>query len=65
MTLNNEKSILCISPNSYMVKENSTNIEIEFVQNNSESKIAVKNQEKSSGKISLSEADIIVSAGED
>ncbi len=28
-----------------------------------ESKIAVKNQEKSSGKISLSEADIIVSAG--
>ena len=61
--LNNEKSILCISPNSYMVKENSTNIELESIINNSESKISVKDQEKASGKISLSEAEIIVSAG--
>ena len=63
MILNNEKSILCISPNSYMVKENPINIEIESIIDNSESKITVKDQEKSSGKISLSEADIIVSAG--
>ena len=61
--LNSEKSILCISPNSYKVEENPTTIEIESIINNSTSKIIVKSQERSSGKISLSEADIIVSAG--
>ena len=47
--------------NSYMLKENPTNIEIGSSKS-SESKITVKDREKSSGKISLSEADIIVSA---
>lgn len=63
VVLNSDKSILCISPNSYRVEENPTTIEIESIINNSESKISVNDQEKTSGKISLSEADIIVSAG--
>ena len=61
--INNNKVILCVSQNSYKLIENNESIDIEELNIEEIENIKINNQEKASGKISLSEAEIIVSAG--
>ncbi len=62
--INNDKVILCVSPNSYKLIENNESITIEDLNIEEETEnFKINKQEKASGKISLSEAEIIVSTG--
>ena len=58
-----DKTILCISPNSHGLIENKTDCVIETIQSSEKGDIIIESQEISTGKVSLSDADIIVSAG--
>ena len=58
-----DKAILSISPNSYGLIETGGSCEIETIETSEKSCITIEGQETTSGKISLSEAEIIVSAG--
>lgn len=58
-----EKNIIMLHPNSYGVKEYSSNLQSSEFTFESKSEIEIINIEKSSGKVNLSEADIVVSAG--
>lgn len=58
-----EKQILIITPNSFSVTTSENNYKIERVDVPKSGKITVQGKEKTSGKINLSEAEIIVSAG--
>ena len=62
-TINTEKAILCFNPNSYQVIETGGNCNIETSSANEKGDIAIQGQETASSKISLSEAEIVVSAG--
>ena len=61
--LNSEKGVICISPNSFEIIESATTYEININQKNLENDIKVSGKDVNKGKISLSEAEIIVSAG--
>ena len=61
--LNSEKGVICISPNSFEIVESATAYEININQKNLENDIKVSGKDVNKGKISLSEAEIIVSAG--
>tara|TARA_B100000902_G_scaffold175579_1_gene169315 strand:- start:465 stop:1415 length:951 start_codon:yes stop_codon:yes gene_type:complete len=61
--LNSEKGVICISPNSFEIIESATAYEININQKNLENDIKVSGKDVNKGKISLSEAEIIVSAG--
>ena len=63
VSVETEKAILSISPNSYKIIKNLTTCEIESVTSSEKGQINIEGQENTSGKISLSEAEIIVSAG--
>ena len=56
-------AIITLAPNAFEIIENSKNYEIEKVESVKEGNITINGQEVSSGKVSLAEADIIVSAG--
>ncbi len=58
-----EKTILSLSPNAFGVIENPKACKIEMLDTSVEESIIVEKQERSTNKVSLSEADIIVSAG--
>jgi electron transfer flavoprotein alpha subunit len=58
-----DKAILSISPNSYGLIETGGSCEIETIATSEKGSIKIEGQETASGKISLSEAEIIVSAG--
>ena len=58
-----DKAILSISPNSYGLIETGGSCEIETIATSKKGSITIEGQETTSGKISLSEAEIIVSAG--
>tara|TARA_B100001778_G_C18531015_1_gene603594 strand:- start:230 stop:1174 length:945 start_codon:yes stop_codon:yes gene_type:complete len=58
-----EKAILSIAPNSFKVIENRGMCEITKNDTIKTGRITVEGQETSSGKISLSEAEIVISAG--
>ena len=58
-----DKAILSISPNSFRLIETGGSCEIETIETSKKSSIIIEGQETTSGKISLSEAEIIVSAG--
>ena len=58
-----EKNIIMLHPNSYGVKEFSSDLNLSEFTTESNSEIEIINTEKSSGKVNLSEADIVVSAG--
>lgn len=60
---NNSKIIVTILPNSVGIKENETSITSETISVEEESKLKVVSSEKSSGKIQLKDAEIVVSAG--
>ena len=63
VVVKSEKAILSIAPNSFKVIENSGMCEITKNDTIKTGRITVEGQETSSGKISLSEAEIVVSAG--
>ncbi len=58
-----EKNIIMLHPNSYGVKEFSSDLKLSEFTTESNTEIEIINIEKSSGKVNLSEADIVVSAG--
>ena len=58
-----EKAILSIAPNSYGLIETGGSCSIESLDSSEKGTITIEGQETASGKISLSEAEIIVSAG--
>lgn len=60
---NTSKSILCISPNSFGLIENKVECVIEQIDIEQKGSLNFDRQETSSGKISISEAEIVVSAG--
>jgi electron transfer flavoprotein alpha subunit len=62
-TINTEKAILCFTPNSYQLIETGGSCSIETSSLNEKGAIAIQGQETTSGKISLSEAEIVVSGG--
>jgi len=61
--LKTDKKIISISPNSYGIFEVGGNCVIEKITSPEKGNITIEGQETSSGKINLSEAEIIVSAG--
>ena len=62
-TINTEKAILCFTPNSYQLIETGGSCSIETSSANEKGVITIQGQETTSGKISISEAEIVVSAG--
>ena len=58
-----DKAILSVSPNSFGLIETRGSCEIETIESTEKGSITIEGQETASGKISLSEAEIIVSAG--
>ena len=61
--VNTEKAIINLAPNAFGIIESNENCVIERINSNNASKVTIENQEIASGKISLSEAEIVVSAG--
>ena len=61
--LKSEKAIICIKPNSFDLKE--TNVDCKIKENSLslENDLSVSGKDVNKGKISLSEAEVIVSAG--
>lgn len=60
---NTEKTILCIAPNSFGLVENNVNCTIEHSDFSEVGSLSFYGQETASGKISISEAEIVVSGG--
>tara|TARA_B100001250_G_scaffold408890_1_gene432136 strand:- start:537 stop:1481 length:945 start_codon:yes stop_codon:yes gene_type:complete len=62
-TINTEKAIIILAPNSFGLVECGGDCEIEKIGNSSDKSVTINGQEVASGKISLPEAEIVVSAG--
>ena len=62
-TVNTATAILTIAPNSFKLIETGGNCTIEEDSKNEKGAITVEDKETTSGKISISEAEIVVSAG--
>ena len=62
-TVNTETAILSIAPNSFKLIETGGNCTIEVDSTAEKGAITIEGQETASGKISISEAEIVVSAG--
>ena len=62
-TINTETAILAIAPNSFKLIETGGNCTIEEDSINEKGAITIEGKETASGKISISEAEIVVSAG--
>ena len=60
---NTEKTIICIAPNSFGVIEHAVDCNIEISNFSEKGSLSFNGQETASGKISISEAEIVVSAG--
>ena len=61
--VNTEKIIIALAPNAFGIIESDEECLIERINSNNTANITIENQEIASGKISLSEAEIVVSAG--
>ena len=61
--INTEKAIIMLAPNAFGLVECSGNCEIEKIEGNSDGDITINGQEVTSDKVSLAEAETIVSAG--
>ena len=62
-TVNSEKAILSISPNSFGLIETGGSCTIETAESTEKGDITIEGRETLSGKISISEAEIVVSGG--
>ena len=63
MTIDTEKAIITLAQNAFGLIECKKECAIEIIQGNNEGNVTINGQEVTSGKISLAEAEIIVSAG--
>jgi electron transfer flavoprotein alpha subunit len=63
VSVNTEKVIITISPNAFEIKNSTTNCVITKNDANFENQFTVIGSETNTGKISLSEAEIVISAG--
>jgi len=63
MKIDTEKTIITLSQNAFGLVECQKDCTIEKVEGNAEGNVTINGQEVASGKISLAEAEIIVSAG--
>ena len=63
VTINTDKAIITISPNAFKIKANPTNCDIIKNDENFKNQFDIIGSETNSGKISLSEAEIVISAG--
>lgn len=63
VTIKTEKSIIMLAPNSFGLSESNETCKIEKIEHNSSSSVRIKGQEVATGKVSLVEAEIVVSAG--
>jgi electron transfer flavoprotein alpha subunit len=64
VSTNTEKAIITISPNAFEIKKNNNiSCEIITIEDKLESQFNVIGSETNSGKISLSEAEVVISAG--
>ena len=61
--LKSEKAIICIKPNSFDLKESSVDCKLKENSLSLENDLSVSGKDVNKGKISLSEAEVIVSAG--
>lgn len=61
--LKSEKAVICIKPNSFDLKESSVDYNIKENSLSLENDLSISGKDVNKGKISLSEADVIVSAG--
>ena len=61
--IESDQAIICISPNTFGITETQGSCSIEKIDTIVNDSIIIEGQEISSGKISLSEAEIVVSAG--
>jgi electron transfer flavoprotein alpha subunit len=62
-TINTEKKIIILAPNAFGLVEYRKDCKIEKIEENNIGSVTVNGQEVASGKISLAEAEIVVSAG--
>ena len=62
-TINTEKAIIILAPNAFEIVESKGDCKIEKIETSSNTSITINGQEIVSGKVSLAEAEIIVSAG--
>jgi electron transfer flavoprotein alpha subunit len=62
-TVNTEKVIIILAPNSFGLIEYAGNCKIEKIKSVSDASVNIKGRDVADGKISLSEAEIVVSAG--
>lgn len=65
VNLNNEKKVLTLNVNSYKVEEKLGNVSIEDISNlvNTQADVNIINVEKQNGKVPLTEAELVISAG--
>ncbi|MEC7864080.1 MAG: electron transfer flavoprotein subunit alpha/FixB family protein, partial [Bacteroidota bacterium] len=63
ITINTEQAIIILAPNAFGLVESGNDCKIEKIKVNSNASVTINGQEVASGKISLAEAEIIVSAG--
>lgn len=64
VTLDKGNKVIAITPNSTELKENAVSIQVETVQaGNTQGQTSITNTTKAGGKIPLTEAEIVVSAG--
>ena len=62
-TINTEKAIIMLAPNSFGLTEMNSICKIETIENDSQSSVVIKGREVANNKVSLVEAEIVVSAG--
>ena len=61
--INSEKAIIVLAPNAFSATEIENSCKIEKIETNSATNVTINGKEVATGKISLAEAEIIVSAG--
>ena len=62
-TINTEKGIIILAPNAFGITETGGNCTIEKIESSINPSVNINGQEVTNGKVSLAEAEIIVSAG--
>jgi len=63
ITINTEKAIIILAPNAFGLVKCDNDCKVEKIKADSNESVTINGQEVTSGKISLAEAEIIVSAG--
>ena len=62
-TINTEKAVLVLAPNSFGLIENEVKCDIKRIESSTNDSVIIKGQDIAKGKVSLAEAEVVVSAG--